>query len=248
MLRSRGSTERVPPLHGSDSSFENAPADLPLREDVPVDAPVSPAVRTFLGSTGTPDEPRPAVVRTWVAAAVALVIGIVIGFASGFTAADRLTPAVASAPEMPATSSTPGRPFSEGAVPPAEREPVRVEPEPIVAEKAEKEAAPAPKPAVQQAASPRPSPRTQPAPRAQPAPTEPEARVDGPGSLQVVSRPSGAQVILDGRDVGRTPLSLAAVPEGPHAVRLDLAGFKPWSTTVEVQPGQRMRVAASLEQ
>jgi hypothetical protein len=87
MLRSRGSTERVPPLHGSDSSFEHAPADLPLREDVPVDAPVAPASRTFLGSTGTPEHTRPPVIRTWLVAAVALVIGIVIGFASGFTAA-----------------------------------------------------------------------------------------------------------------------------------------------------------------
>ena len=66
--------------------------------------------------------------------------------------------------------------------------------------------------------------------------------------MQIVSRPAGAQVILDGRNVGRTPLSLAEVPEGPHAVRLDLTGFKQWSTTVEVMPGQRLRVAASLEQ
>jgi hypothetical protein len=63
----------------------------------------------------------------------------------------------------------------------------------------------------------------------------------------VVSRPSGAEVIVDGPPVGRTPLSIE-VSSGAHTVRLSLPGFNPWQTTVNVQPGSPMRVSGSLEQ
>jgi hypothetical protein len=66
--------------------------------------------------------------------------------------------------------------------------------------------------------------------------------------LQVLSRPSGAQVVLDGRIVGRTPLVIADIPGGMHEVRLEHTGFRRWATTVEVTSGSRTRVAASLEQ
>jgi hypothetical protein len=177
-------------------------------------------------------------VRLWLVAAVALVAGILIGFASGFTAAGRLTapPLVTNAPETPAEPSSSGRPFSEAAVP----ESVRVEPEPVVpTAEPEPEPVKAPPPARRQTQPPARSMER--APAVQPAAT-------GPGSMQIVSRPSGAQVILDGRDVGRTPLTLVSVPDGTHAVRLELTGFKPWATTVDVTPGQRTRVAASLEE
>jgi hypothetical protein len=70
----------------------------------------------------------------------------------------------------------------------------------------------------------------------------------GPGSIQVLSRPTGAQVVLDGRAVGRTPLAIADVRTGAHDVRIELPGFRRWATSVEVKPGERTRVAASLEQ
>jgi hypothetical protein len=63
-----------------------------------------------------------------------------------------------------------------------------------------------------------------------------------------MSRPSGAQVILDGRVVGRTPLVIPNVTPGTHSVRLELAGFTRWATSVDVNAGARARVAASLEQ
>jgi hypothetical protein len=68
------------------------------------------------------------------------------------------------------------------------------------------------------------------------------------GVLVVESRPAGARVQLDGRDVGTTPLSLPEAPTGSRTVRIILDGFLPWTTTVDVEPGQRTRVAASLEQ
>lgn len=67
------------------------------------------------------------------------------------------------------------------------------------------------------------------------------------GMLVVDSRPPGARVILDGQDVGATPLSLPEVTPGTHRIRLELPGFNPWVTTAQITAGARTRVAASLE-
>jgi hypothetical protein len=66
--------------------------------------------------------------------------------------------------------------------------------------------------------------------------------------MQVLSRPVGAQVFLDGALVGSTPLVIPTVRPGRYAVRMELAGHRPWTTLVRVAPGERARVAASLEQ
>ena len=70
---------------------------------------------------------------------------------------------------------------------------------------------------------------------------------DTRGSLTVDSRPSGARVFIDGRQVGVTPMQLDAVDAGSHGVRLELDGFGPWATTVQVVGGHRARVSGSLE-
>ena len=74
-----------------------------------------------------------------------------------------------------------------------------------------------------------------------------EVAIAEQGSLEVVSRPSGAQVSLDGRVVGATPLSLPAVRKGVHDVLIELPGYDRWSTSVVVTTGTRTRVGASLE-
>jgi hypothetical protein len=193
-------------------------------------------------------------VSIWLIAALCLVAGIVIGFGSGYTAGRRAAagspaPAEAAAadglPELSPTyerreSST----FTEGTV----SEPVRVDTPPIVPEPDVQPTAPAavaPRPQAARAESPRPDASRTEAPR--PA-ARAESPASGPGSLHVLSRPAGASVLVDGRMVGRTPLVLSGVSAGAHDVRLELAGFRRWSTSVEVRPGARARVAASLEQ
>jgi len=79
--------------------------------------------------------------------------------------------------------------------------------------------------------------------RAAPAP----APAVSTGGLDVVSRPIGARVTLDGRVVGQTPLRLADLAPRPYALTLELAGHLPWTTTVRVVAGETVRVAASLE-
>jgi hypothetical protein len=66
------------------------------------------------------------------------------------------------------------------------------------------------------------------------------------GSIEVVSRPPGAEVALDGRIVGRTPVSIPDVAEGTHVVGIELPGFSRWATSVQVNRGEQARVGASL--
>jgi hypothetical protein len=67
------------------------------------------------------------------------------------------------------------------------------------------------------------------------------------GSLYVDSRPQGADVLLDGRLVGKTPLNLTEVPVGTHVVRIEMAGKKPWIVSQSVTTGKIARVTGSLE-
>jgi serine/threonine protein kinase len=67
-------------------------------------------------------------------------------------------------------------------------------------------------------------------------------------SLTVESRPAGASVYLDGRRMGTTPLVLDAAPTGPHALRLELDGYRRWTSSIRLAAGESNRVTASLEQ
>ena len=78
-------------------------------------------------------------------------------------------------------------------------------------------------------------------------PTETGSTGPFTGDLYVVSRPPGAAVFMDGKQVGTTPLSLRAVPSGSHALRLEASGYRRWSSSVRVVASQQNRVTASLE-
>jgi len=67
------------------------------------------------------------------------------------------------------------------------------------------------------------------------------------GALAVDSRPTGARVFLDGKPIGTTPLMVPSVPAGDHAVRLELDGYRPWTSSVRMVPAESNRVTASLE-
>ena len=67
------------------------------------------------------------------------------------------------------------------------------------------------------------------------------------GSLQVASRPAGAQVFVDDTLIGTTPLLLSDVTAGSKRLRIELSGYKTWTTSVRIEPSARSRVAASLE-
>jgi hypothetical protein len=80
---------------------------------------------------------------------------------------------------------------------------------------------------------------------AQRAPARPAPSSTASG-LVVDSRPQGAVVTINGVRAGTTPLTIETLAPGSHTVLLERPGYRPWSTTVEVKPGERLRVAASL--
>lgn len=67
------------------------------------------------------------------------------------------------------------------------------------------------------------------------------------GTVMVNTRPGGAEVYVDGRLVGATPLTLVDVAPGSYAIRLVRAGYREWATTIDVTADQEVLVAASLE-
>jgi hypothetical protein len=69
----------------------------------------------------------------------------------------------------------------------------------------------------------------------------------GVGAIEIETRPTGARIRLDGAAAGVSPAVLDNVKAGSHAVRLELDGFRVWTTTVSIKPGTRTRIAASLE-
>ena len=82
---------------------------------------------------------------------------------------------------------------------------------------------------------------------AAPEPAAAPASADSNGVLFVDSRPRGAQVFVDGRLVGTTPLRLADVRIGSHVVRLELRGHHRWSTSASVSAARETRVTGSLD-
>ena len=73
------------------------------------------------------------------------------------------------------------------------------------------------------------------------------AATNSTASLHVASRPSGAQVFVDDNLIGTTPLLLSNVAAGSRHLRVELSGYKIWTTSVQIEPSARFRVSASLE-
>jgi hypothetical protein len=68
------------------------------------------------------------------------------------------------------------------------------------------------------------------------------------GTLEFQSDPSGAQVVINGRMVGRTPLVLRDLAVGSRAVRLEAPGYQWWSAAVRVVAQETTTVTVRLTQ
>lgn len=64
-------------------------------------------------------------------------------------------------------------------------------------------------------------------------------------SLQITSTPEGAEVIINGKTVGITPISLE-VDRGEKTIVLRKSGFKKWEKFVRLAPGESLILDASL--
>lgn len=85
--------------------------------------------------------------------------------------------------------------------------------------------------------------------RSAPAGAPPAGRASAArtGTLVIESRPTGAAIVLNGRTIGKTPMTIDDLEPGTYTVQLQLANFRPVTTTVRVVAGARARAAASLE-
>lgn len=64
-----------------------------------------------------------------------------------------------------------------------------------------------------------------------------DGRIEQGGLLQFDTRPSGADVTLDGTILGSRTASKATVSSGQHAVTMTRSGYLPWQKTVNVAAG-----------
>ena len=67
------------------------------------------------------------------------------------------------------------------------------------------------------------------------------------GTLTVSSNPRGAEVFVDGRFRGITPLNIEAVPAGERLLRVEKSNHTPWSGSVLVEDGGQHDVECELE-
>jgi hypothetical protein len=67
------------------------------------------------------------------------------------------------------------------------------------------------------------------------------------GAIFIDSRPRGAKVFVDGKEVGTTPVKVPEVAVGAHVVRLELADHRTWTNGIRVTAGEETRVTGSLE-
>jgi tetratricopeptide (TPR) repeat protein len=67
----------------------------------------------------------------------------------------------------------------------------------------------------------------------------------GTGQL-VIQGHLGAELLLDGRPIGRSPLS-ASVTAGSHRVRAQRSGYRPWEGSVLVAAGARVELVLDLQ-
>jgi len=67
------------------------------------------------------------------------------------------------------------------------------------------------------------------------------------GTLNITSNPSGATILIDGNDRGRTPQSSLRVSTGQHRVEIRQNGYESYTQNVNVMRGRRTEISATLE-
>lgn len=66
-----------------------------------------------------------------------------------------------------------------------------------------------------------------------------------PGKIQVASEPPGARVSIDNAYLGVTPLLSPTLLAGKHDVRVEATDRFPWTSRVEVRPGEELQIRLS---
>ena len=67
------------------------------------------------------------------------------------------------------------------------------------------------------------------------------------GRLVVSSVPSGARILVDGKQIGDTPMQMPAILIGDHALRLEKEGCAPLSKTITIEEGKTLTLNETLD-
>ena len=67
------------------------------------------------------------------------------------------------------------------------------------------------------------------------------------GAIRVTSAPSGAAVLLDGRAVGETPLTIDGLSPGRYSLAVRRSGYEAVARTVAIRPGTRYEADLALQ-
>ena len=95
-----------------------------------------------------------------------------------------------------------------------------------------------------------PEPTKAPEPARAPEPTKVEDVAPAPvpsktGWLEVSSKPSGAEIVVDGKSIGSAPTGIALLP-GPHKVHAELLGFTADDTEEQIDLGSKTSLTVAM--
>jgi serine/threonine-protein kinase len=233
-------------------------SELARRTDV-MPAPAAPTLPPPLPRPTDPQRrlaarpPAPAASRARSFSRGALIVASMAVLGLGWFAVQRLREAApapaapgtvgAAAPAPGTTPPSPERMQADAAARPAEplpESPRQREVEPTAAPIVRQPVRP-PSPASARAEPPSPvaAPVLIPTPASAPTPApSPEA---APGLLQVGAKPY-ADVIVDGRPMGTTPMSPLSLAAGAHVVRLVHADYQPFQRRITIRPGETTKL------
>jgi len=258
--------DQTPAAQEPGDAFASDPAPITVPRAIDPTADRHDFQRAELSYGGEPRKPA----RQWGMLAIGVIAGLLVGVLGGFELASwwgAPSPAATATGVSPVSPpvQAPAMAVTESANQPAARVtefvPAPAAQPPIVPTET-RTMTPAPAPTTPVAAAPavKPGVGSTDKPAAKPAApsvekpaaksavkADPKKTAQVPGTLVFATRPAGARVLIDGKDVGKTPFTASKVVAGAHTIEFRLTGFRPWSKSVTVGAGKLQRVTASLE-
>jgi hypothetical protein len=80
------------------------------------------------------------------------------------------------------------------------------------------------------------------------SPTTLTAELSASGSVKILSNVAGAEVIIDGQIVGKTPVTLDALAAGEHLLEVRKSGYVSAKQTIRVEGGDQKILSADLQE
>ena len=67
------------------------------------------------------------------------------------------------------------------------------------------------------------------------------------GSTSIISNPSNAKALVDGKEAGTTPITKTGLKPGTHNVEVLKNGYDSWKEEVDIMPGKEIELTAILQ-